>query len=81
MRILIVEDEKLASDRLAKMLLKLDDKADVLATAPSVRKAVEILKLRPQLDLIFMDIQLADGLSFEIFEQVPVEAPDLHNRV
>lgn len=75
MRILIVEDEKLASDRLANLLLKLDNTAKVLATAPSVRKSVELLKLRPQLDLIFMDIQLADGLSFEIFEQVPVEAP------
>ncbi|GHA63516.1 LytR/AlgR family response regulator transcription factor [Pontibacter akesuensis] len=75
MRILIVEDEKLASDRLANMLLKLNSTAEVLATAPSVRKAVELLKLKPQLDLIFMDIQLADGLSFEIFEQVPVDAP------
>ncbi|MCC9165232.1 LytR/AlgR family response regulator transcription factor [Pontibacter harenae] len=75
MRIFIVEDEKLAADRLAKMLLQLESTAEVVATAPSVRKAVELLKLKPQLDLIFMDIQLADGLSFEIFEQVPVEVP------
>ncbi|QCR24132.1 LytTR family DNA-binding domain-containing protein [Pontibacter sp. SGAir0037] len=75
MRIFIVEDEKLAADRLAKMLLKLDASVDIIATAPSVRKAVEVLKFKPQLDLIFMDIQLADGLSFEIFEQVPVEVP------
>lgn len=75
MRIFIVEDEKLAADRLANMLLQLDNTAEVVATLQSVRKAVEILQLKPQLDLIFMDIQLADGLSFEIFEQVPVEVP------
>ncbi|MFD2999696.1 LytR/AlgR family response regulator transcription factor [Pontibacter toksunensis] len=75
MRIFIIEDEKLAADRLTNMLLQLDNTAEVVATAPSVCKAVETLRLRPQLDLIFMDIQLADGLSFEIFEQVPVEVP------
>ncbi|MCC9136579.1 LytR/AlgR family response regulator transcription factor [Pontibacter silvestris] len=75
MRIFIIEDEKLAADRLAKLLLQLESTANVVATAPSVRKTIEILRLNPQLDLIFMDIQLADGLSFEIFEQVPVEVP------
>ncbi len=75
MRILLIEDEKLAADRLANMLLRLDSTAEIVATVLSVRKAVAMLQLRPRLDLIFMDIQLADGLSFEIFEQVPVEAP------
>jgi len=75
MRILIVEDEKLAAERLAGMLQKAHATIEIAATAASVRKAVELLKLKPRLDLIFMDIQLADGLSFEIFEQVTVEAP------
>ncbi|TXK52832.1 response regulator transcription factor [Pontibacter qinzhouensis] len=75
MRVFIVEDEKLAAIRLASMLQQLNAAITVVATAPSVRKAVETLQLRPQLDLIFMDIQLADGLSFEIFDQVPVEVP------
>ncbi|NDK56454.1 LytR/AlgR family response regulator transcription factor [Pontibacter fetidus] len=75
MRVLIVEDEKLATERLANLLQQADATIELVATAPSVRKTVELLKLKPQLDLIFMDIQLADGLSFEIFEQVPVEVP------
>lgn len=75
MRVLIVEDEKLAAERLSTLLQTCDSSINPVAIAPSVQKAVELLKLRPQLDLIFMDIQLADGLSFEIFEQVPVEVP------
>lgn len=75
MRVLIVEDEKLAADRLSTLLQTCDSSIEPVAIAPSVQKAVELLKLKPQLDLIFMDIQLADGLSFEIFEQVPVEVP------
>ena len=75
MRILIVEDEKLAADRLTTLVQRLDNAAQVIATAASVAKAVELLRLKPQLDLIFMDIQLADGLSFEVFEQVQVDVP------
>ncbi|GAB3194415.1 DNA-binding LytR/AlgR family response regulator [Pontibacter aydingkolensis] len=75
MRVLIVEDEKLAAERLANMLQTYDSSIEPVATSPSVRNTVELLRLKPQLDLIFMDIQLADGLSFEVFEQVPVEVP------
>ena len=75
MRVLIVEDEKLAAERLVNMLQTYDSSIEAVATSPSVRKTVELLRLKPQLDLIFMDIQLADGLSFEVFEQVPVEVP------
>jgi DNA-binding LytR/AlgR family response regulator len=75
MRVLIIEDEKLAAERLSKLLQTCDNSIEVVANAPSVQKAVELLRLKPQLDLVFMDIQLADGLSFEIFDQAPVEAP------
>ncbi|WP_439881014.1 LytR/AlgR family response regulator transcription factor [Pontibacter sp. MBLB2868] len=75
MRILIVEDEKLAADRLASLLKRIECTAEIVATTPSVRKTVALLNLKPQLDLIFMDIQLADGISFEVFDQVPVEVP------
>jgi DNA-binding LytR/AlgR family response regulator len=75
MRVLIVEDEKLAAERLANLLRQCDAGIEPVATSPSVRQTVELLKLKPQLDLILMDIQLADGLSFEIFEQVAVEVP------
>ncbi|MBC5994960.1 response regulator transcription factor [Pontibacter sp. SD6] len=75
MRVLIVEDEKLAAERLVSLLRTCDRSIDPVAISPSVRKTVELLRLKPHLDLIFMDIQLADGLSFEVFEQVPVKVP------
>lgn len=75
MRVLLIEDEKLAAERLANLLQQCDSSIEPIAFVPSVRKAVELLKLKPQLDLIFMDIQLADGLSFEIFEQVIIDVP------
>ena len=74
MDILIVEDEPHAAQRLQMLASELIPNANILARIDTVKKAVEWLKLNsPQ--LIFMDIQLADGLSFHIFEQVKVESP------
>lgn len=74
MDILIVEDEPHAAQRLQMLASELIPNANILARIDTVKKAVEWLKSNsPQ--LIFMDIQLADGLSFHIFEQVKVESP------
>lgn len=71
---MIVEDEPHAAQRLQMLASELIPNANILARIDTVKKAVEWLKLNsPQ--LIFMDIQLADGLSFHIFEQVKVESP------
>jgi len=75
MRIIIIEDETLAANRLAKMLLNGSDKIDVVKKLDSVSSAVKFLQSSESIDLIFMDIQLADGLSFDIFEQVEVKVP------
>ncbi len=75
MRALLVEDEKLAAERLSLLLLKLDSSVAVVGCTESVRKTVEWLKSNEAPDLIFLDIQLADGLSFEIFEKVKVSTP------
>ena len=76
MKILIVEDEKPAALRLQKLLHKIEPQLEVLAILESVELAVSYLQtIPPDLDLIFMDIQLADGLSFEIFKQVEVKLP------
>lgn len=75
MKILIIEDERLTAEDLKDMLLEAEPAVQILAIVPSVREAVHYLQQNPQPDLIFSDIQLGDGLSFEVFEQVPVEAP------
>ncbi len=75
MNCLIVEDEKIAAERLAGLIKKCDPTLEIAATVQSVKNAVQWLNTHPAPGLIFMDIQLADGLSFEIFEQTTVRAP------
>ena len=69
----IVEDEKPAARRLQRMLEKLD--VNVISTLHSVEEATEWFPKNDTPDLIFLDIQLSDGLSFEIFEHTEVNAP------
>lgn len=75
MNILIVEDEPQAADRLATLIQSERPSWIVQAKLDSVRRAVNWFKEHPMPGLIFLDIQLADGLSFEIFEQTSVNAP------
>lgn len=75
MKVLIVEDEKLAADRLALLINQYDPAIEILGKVGSVRKAVETINTLYQPDLIFMDIQLGDGLSFEIFERTTIKCP------
>lgn len=75
MNCLIIEDEKAAAKRLEKLIADYDSGIEVLAVVQSVRKAVEWFQNNGSPDLVFVDIQLADGLSFEIFEQCQVESP------
>jgi two-component system LytT family response regulator len=75
MKVLIVEDEKLAVDGLKIQLQKFDPSIEVLADFDTIEDTVSFLKGGPPVDLAFFDIQLADGLSFEIFEQVDISFP------
>lgn len=75
MNVLIIEDEAPALRQLIRLLQAADPQIQVQQTADSVEAAVRYLKTGAHLDLIFMDIQLADGLSFDIFEQVAVTVP------
>jgi two-component system response regulator LytT len=75
MKVLIIEDEKLASDRLAKMILELEPTAEIVGTFVSVKSSVEWLKTHAAPNAIMMDINLADGQSFEIFSLVDVKTP------
>ncbi|MBK9416432.1 MAG: response regulator transcription factor [Flavobacteriales bacterium] len=75
MRILIIEDEQAAATRMRKMLTSIEPSIEVLADLPSVAESVEWFKAQPAPDLVFMDVQLADGDSFEIFKRVDVPCP------
>lgn len=75
MKVLIIEDEAPAASRLAKLLQQADAGIEVVDKLDSVETAVQYFNNAPAADLVFMDIQLADGLSFDIFEQAEVPAP------
>lgn len=75
MRTLVIEDEIPAARRLSKMLVSARPAATILDTLDSVEGSVRWLRTFPPPDLIFMDIQIADGLSFDIFRQVDISAP------
>jgi len=75
MKVLIIEDEKRAANHLERLLNQVSPDVEVLHRLESVRDAVLFLSARPKIDLIFSDIQLADGLSFEIYKQVEVGCP------
>jgi DNA-binding LytR/AlgR family response regulator len=76
MKVLIIEDEIPAAEKLERYLLKYDATTTVAAILDTVEGAVAWLRdHQNEVDLIFMDIQLKDGLSFQIFQQVPVKKP------
>ncbi len=75
MKILIVEDEDLAVKKLKKTLQIVDESATVVGEADSIKNTVSWLQSNPSPDLILMDIELADGQSFEIFNHVQVKSP------
>ena len=75
MQILIVEDEEQAARRLQRMVEAIVPAAAILGILSSIEKAIEWFKSNPLPDLVFMDIQLADGISFEIFNHVQVNCP------
>ncbi|MCG6188919.1 LytR/AlgR family response regulator transcription factor [Maribellus maritimus] len=74
MRVVIVEDEAVAAERLKKMLEEVAPDFSIGANLGSVKESVKWFT-KNQADLIFLDIQLSDGISFSIFEQVQVNTP------
>ena len=75
MKVLIVEDERPASENLVEELQAIDDNINVVAGCNSVDETVRWLSRNPQPDLILMDIQLSDGLSFNIFKACEITCP------
>ncbi len=75
MKVIIIEDEAAAYKNIRHILTQIDPSIDILANLDTVVSSVTWLRENPQPDLIFMDIQLADGSSFNIFEVINVESP------
>jgi two-component system, LytTR family, response regulator LytT len=75
MTIVIIEDEKLTAKDLAKTLKGIEPDIEILAMLHSVEEALDFFKTTPNVDLIFSDIELGDGLSFDIFNQAKITTP------
>jgi two-component system response regulator LytT len=75
MTILIIEDEAKTAKELKRLLEGLDDSVRVLDILQSVKSAIEWFRTHPAPDLVFSDIQLADGLCFDIHRSIPIPAP------
>ena len=74
MKAIIIEDEKLAAEELCNRIREVAPQIEIVAKAASVAEAVHIIP-RTAHDLIFMDINLGDGTSFDIFSQIDISAP------
>jgi len=75
MKIVIIEDEQLTADDLSETILKVSPEVLIIARLSSVKDAVAWFRKNEQPDLIFSDIQLGDGLCFEIFRKHPITTP------
>ncbi|REC43452.1 LytR/AlgR family response regulator transcription factor [Chryseobacterium pennipullorum] len=74
-KILIIEDEKPNADRLKRLIVKLRPNVEILSVEDSITSAVHWLENNSTPDMILMDVRLADGLSFEIFNKFEVRSP------
>lgn len=75
MKVVIIEDEKLSADHLSLLLRKIDAHIEVIKYIDTVKSTVKLFQEGLQCDLIFMDIHLADGNSFEVFNKIAIAAP------
>ncbi|MEI7736488.1 MAG: LytTR family DNA-binding domain-containing protein [Ferruginibacter sp.] len=75
MKVVIIEDEKLSADHLTLLLKKVDSTIEIVKYIDTVKATVSLFEDGLQCDLIFMDIHLADGNSFEVFNKIVIEIP------
>lgn len=75
MKVMIIEDEAPALEKMLNQLSRLDNTLQIVATTTSVRESIAWLQSNPSPDLIFMDVQLNDGLSFHIFLHCRITTP------
>lgn len=75
MKVIILEDENRAVNHLKRLIHQVAPEMELMGVFDTVRDAISYLEKKPVLDLIFSDVQLADGLSFEVFSKVKVICP------
>ena len=75
MRVVIIEDETAAAQNLTAILRKVCPDVEIVEALDTVVDSVEFFRSKPELDLVFMDIHLADGSSFRIFDSVEISVP------
>ena len=75
MKAVIIEDEQLTAEDLANILVKLPEKVEVMKILTSIKESVEFFSLGVRPDIIFCDIELGDGQSFEIFKRIQISVP------
>ena len=75
MKVIVVEDERLAAERLITLLQEYDPAVQVIACLESVEETVAYLKSHAHPDLLLLDIHLSDGRSFDIFNQLQYSRP------
>lgn len=75
MKVLIIEDEPPAQEKLAKLINRYDEKIEIAAKLSSVAETVEWIQSNPMPDLIFADIELLDGNVFSVFDRVKITCP------
>lgn len=75
MKIIIIEDEIKAAKSLANLIMQIKPDATIVASLQSIESSIAYLSQHGSPDLIFMDIQLSDGVSFEIFKSVKINCP------
>jgi two-component system, LytTR family, response regulator len=75
MRVIIIEDEKPAAEKLINAIKKADPSIEIVKVLDSVQTSVDWLSTNPHPELVFMDIELGDGLSFRVFDEVKMNVP------
>lgn len=75
MKVVLVEDEHFAAEKLAQLLQKIEPDINIIQVLESVEESANWFSDNPPPDLIFMDIQLDDGISFEIFDAIKIDTP------
>src|SRR4051812_37071274 len=75
MKAIIIEDEPLVAKNLVRMVNQYDPAIEIIATINSVKSAVQWFLSNPHPEIVFMDIQLSDGISFDIFKKVQLNCP------
>ncbi|MDR0349524.1 MAG: LytTR family DNA-binding domain-containing protein [Tannerella sp.] len=75
MKVIIIEDEIVAAQTLGRMILEIRNDMEIITTLQTVEESIKWFQSNPVPDIVFLDIHLADGSSFEIFKEVRLDCP------